>query len=82
MQALTRIELPQRQQRALAFPKLVAGVVPVLEVLGDVVEGVLVDRALEHLGSPGHILAGEGVLQAQQDTTLRAHKDQWKVDTK
>ena len=42
------VELPQRQQRALAFPELIALVLPVLEILRDVVVGILIHHALHH----------------------------------
>mmetsp|Transcript_10357 Transcript_10357/g.42909 ORF Transcript_10357/g.42909 Transcript_10357/m.42909 type:complete len:250 (+) Transcript_10357:1007-1756(+) len=48
------VELPQRQQRALALSKAVALVLPVLEILSDVVVGVLVDHALHDLNRARH----------------------------
>ena len=48
------VELPQRQQRTFPFPELIALIFPVLEILRDVVVGVLVDHALHHLDRAGH----------------------------
>jgi hypothetical protein len=44
-----RVELPEGEARALPVAEGIAGVLPVLEVLGDVVERVLVNHALHHL---------------------------------
>mmetsp|Transcript_37955 Transcript_37955/g.82533 ORF Transcript_37955/g.82533 Transcript_37955/m.82533 type:complete len:332 (-) Transcript_37955:623-1618(-) len=48
------VELPQWQQRALALTELIRCVLPILEVVGDIAEGVLIDHALHHLHSLAH----------------------------
>eukprot|EP01136_Pigoraptor_vietnamica_P011056 Opistho-1_new@49436 len=60
-------KLPQRQQRALVVAEFVRLVLPVLEVLGNVVECVLVHHALDDLRRSQHRRAVHNVLRLRLD---------------